>query len=167
MIRALTFAGGIAGAVSLSQFPEFSQQYLQRLSGAVDELGVIVARFDADADRANLTRDEALAEYAKAGGFLAEQGAARSQEIQRFEAHSADYAALKEAAPLQRLTQVHRFSDPDLAARTWDDFRPAVPVTVDGFICAAIGYGAAWLALTLLFAAVTRAVRRPGRGIAA
>ena len=43
MIRTLTLAGALAGAVSLSQFPEFSQQYLQRLSGAVDELLLYVA----------------------------------------------------------------------------------------------------------------------------
>ena len=61
MIRLLAFIGGLGGAVSLSQFPEFSQQYLQRLAGAVDELQVIVETFDADAKGANLTRDEALA----------------------------------------------------------------------------------------------------------
>jgi len=44
-MRILATAGGIAGAVALSQFPEFSQQYVQRLSGATDELrAVTVAR---------------------------------------------------------------------------------------------------------------------------
>jgi len=33
LLRAVTFAGGLAGAVGLSQFPEFSQQYTQRLAG--------------------------------------------------------------------------------------------------------------------------------------
>ena len=33
-----TAPAAIAGAIALSQFPEFSQQYLQRLAGAVDEL---------------------------------------------------------------------------------------------------------------------------------
>ena len=52
MIRTLTLAGALAGAVSLSQFPEFSQQYLQRLSGAVDELRGLVLAFDATAGAA-------------------------------------------------------------------------------------------------------------------
>lgn len=36
--RVLALAGGLSGAVGLSQFPEFSQQYLQRLAGQVDAL---------------------------------------------------------------------------------------------------------------------------------
>ncbi|NRB05388.1 MAG: DUF2937 family protein, partial [Rhodobacteraceae bacterium] len=44
--RAIALAGGLAGGLSLSQFPEFSQQYLQRLGGAVDALAVVVTDFD-------------------------------------------------------------------------------------------------------------------------
>ena len=160
MIRVLAFLGGLGGAVGLSQFPEFSQQYLQRLSGAVDELGAIVAQFDADAERSDLTRDQALANYADAGGFLAEQGHAKSNEIQRYEVLNDNYTALKQAQPLQRLAQVYRFTDTDLARRTWDDFRPAVPVTMDGFICAGIGFAALWLFIKLLFAGIGRLFRK-------
>ena len=42
-MRAIAVAGGLAGAAGLSQFPEFSQQYVQRLGGAVDELTAVVA----------------------------------------------------------------------------------------------------------------------------
>ncbi|MBU0778826.1 MAG: DUF2937 family protein, partial [Alphaproteobacteria bacterium] len=35
MIRALALIGGLAGGAALSQYPEFSQQYLQRLAGQV------------------------------------------------------------------------------------------------------------------------------------
>ena len=62
MLKILTLAGGVAGAVALSQFPEFSQQYLQRLSGAVDELRTQVVAFDTLATAAGITREEALAE---------------------------------------------------------------------------------------------------------
>ncbi|MCK4862479.1 MAG: DUF2937 family protein, partial [Rhodobacteraceae bacterium] len=33
--------GAVALGVSMSQFPEFTQQYQQRLGGAVDELRII------------------------------------------------------------------------------------------------------------------------------
>lgn len=163
MIRLLAFLSGLTGAVGLSQFPEFSQQYLQRLAGAVDQLEVIVDRFDADARRSDLTRAEALAEYAAAGGFLADQGEARADEIARFEGLSADYATLKALAPLQRLAHVTRFADPSIARRTWDDFRPAVPVTFDGLVCAAIGYGMAWALAMALLSAMLRLMCRPPR----
>ena len=38
--------GGLTGAAGLSQLPEFSQQYLQRLAGQVDELTRQVVEFD-------------------------------------------------------------------------------------------------------------------------
>ena len=46
----------------MAQFPEFSQQYVQRLGGAVDELRIVVADFDASAQAAGLTREAALAD---------------------------------------------------------------------------------------------------------
>ncbi len=33
LLRAITLAGGIVGAAGMSQFPEYSQQYVQRLGG--------------------------------------------------------------------------------------------------------------------------------------
>ena len=64
LVRAITLAGGLTGAAGLSQFPEFSQQYIQRLSGAVDELSRVVAEFDADAAALGLSRGEALDQLA-------------------------------------------------------------------------------------------------------
>jgi len=159
MIRILTFIGGMFGAVSLSQFPEFSQQYLQRLSGAVDELRAVVVSFDASAAASGITREEALAEL-DASAFQQTLSDNLSGQIARYEHLAASYHSLKRAEPLQRLTQIHRFADTDIASRTWQDFRPAVPVTVDGFICAAIGFIAIWLALALVFAAIPRLFRR-------
>jgi len=158
MIRVLTMAGGIAGAVGLSQFPEFSQQYLQRLSGAVDELRGVVVAFDASATSAGITRQEALAELS-GSAFQTELQATLAGQITRYERLSADYTALRKAEPLQRLAQIWRFSDTGLARRTWQDFRPAVPVTADGFICAGLGYAAGWMLLGALLWLVRRVFR--------
>ncbi|MEO1364377.1 MAG: DUF2937 family protein, partial [Pseudomonadota bacterium] len=58
--RALMLAGGFAGAALTSQFPEYSQQYTQRLGGAVDALAEVVADFDASARAEGLSREAAL-----------------------------------------------------------------------------------------------------------
>ena len=71
IVRALVLAGGVLGAASVSQFPEFSQQYTQRLGGAVDALGQVVADFDASAAAAGLDREAALYE-AHAGELYAQ-----------------------------------------------------------------------------------------------
>lgn len=161
MLRLLTLAAGFAGAFSLSQFPEYSQQYMQRLAGAVDELRAIVVAFDATAAAANLTREEALADLS-ATPFQTELQAALAGQITRYETLAADYHALRAAEPMQRLAQVYRFTDTDLARRTWEDFRPAVPASTDGLICAALGFLLGWGLLSALGGLLRSALtRRP------
>ncbi len=53
MLRLLAFVGGLARARGrCRRFPEFSQQYLQRLGGQVDALAAVTADFDASAAKA-------------------------------------------------------------------------------------------------------------------
>ncbi|HHB80848.1 MAG TPA: DUF2937 family protein [Aliiroseovarius sp.] len=159
MIRALAVAGGIAGAVTLSQFPEFSQQYLQRLSGAVDELRLVTAAFDLTAQAAGLSREEALAQIGDTA-FAQDLRGNIAGNINRYERLAADYQALAGVEPLSRLARFWHFRDVDLAQRTWEDFRPAVPVTADGLIFAGIGFGAGWRVVSLLLGLLARPFRR-------
>ncbi|PIE08953.1 MAG: hypothetical protein CSA73_01145 [Rhodobacterales bacterium] len=147
MIRALALAGGLCGAAALSQFPEYSQQYLQRLAGAVDELSAVVAAFDASAEGVGLTRAEALDEM---GGstFQTRLRADMQGNIARLDRLSADYAALSGTVPLERLAMVWRMRDGVLAARTWADFQPALPLTQAGVVSAGLGFGTGWLGIT-------------------
>jgi len=143
MLRILAVIGGVSGAAGLSQFPEFSQQYLQRLAGKVDALSAVVADFDASADKNGLTREAALAEVSGTP-FLND----RQQDLRRsFADHtrlSADLAQLRAATPLQRLTMPQRMGDLDTLQAAWADYRPAVPATMDGAITAGIGYISGW-----------------------
>ncbi|HCQ64295.1 MAG TPA: hypothetical protein DIU07_03550, partial [Rhodobacteraceae bacterium] len=106
-MRILAMAGGIAGAVACSQFPEFSQQYVQRLSGATDELRAVTIAFDTAARVGGLTREDALAELqgTRFGDQFSDDMRTR---IYRYERLNADYQALASAAPLQRLARVWR-----------------------------------------------------------
>ncbi len=159
MWRILATIGGISGAAGLSQFPEFSQQYLQRLAGKVDALSAVVADFDASASRNGLTPEAALAELTGTA-FLND----RRSDLQRsFSDHarlSADLDQLRNAAPLQRLTMPQRLADAETFAATWDDFRPAVPATFDGAISAVVGYVAGWALFAGLWAATRQVFRR-------
>ncbi len=157
--RAVALAGGIAGAVALSQFPEFSQQYLQRLSGAVDELRVVTLAFDTTARASGLSREQALQQIA-GSSFQDNLRRDLAASFSRYDRLNADYQALAEATPLQRLARFWHFRDPDLVARTWAHFRPAVPVTADGLIMAAIGFGAGWALAGGLLALLARPFRR-------
>jgi hypothetical protein len=155
VIRILAMAGGLAGAVALSQFPEFSQQYLQRLSGALDELRPIVATFDATARAQDLSRDAALEQI---GGNAVADDLRRSMaaSIARYERLEADYQGLAAAGPLERLARPWHFRDTDLVRRTWEEYRPAVPVTPEGLACAGLGFAGGFLAVALVLGGLRR-----------
>lgn len=142
MIRTLTFVIGLGGAAGLSQFPEFSQQYVQRLGGAVDELTRVANDFDASAAAEGLTREDALAQMVGTG-FVERRRVDMENTFDRLDRLSADLFALRDASAVQRLTQAARLRDTELAQATWQDFKPAVPLTLDGAICALVGFVAA------------------------
>ncbi len=58
--RRTSFALALAAGLGSSQAPEYVQQYRQRLGGAIDELGAVVAAFDADSAKAGMTHDQGL-----------------------------------------------------------------------------------------------------------
>ncbi|MFV0490927.1 MAG: DUF2937 family protein [Pseudorhodobacter sp.] len=159
MLRGLAIAGGIAGALCLSQFPEFSQQYLQRLGGQVDALRLIVADFDRSAAGNGLTREEALAEMT-GNTFLEDRRADLSRTFARYGRAQADLADLREATPLQRLTMPQKLGDSEALAATWADFRPALPMTADGAIAAGIGFLSGWGASAALLGLLAWPFRR-------
>jgi hypothetical protein len=155
MRRSLSFVGGVALAVALSQFPEYAQQYTQRLGGAVDELRAVTADFDAAAHAAGLTRQAALARYgASPDTFLAGRGASMSATFARYETLSATLAEIRGATPWQRFRLLPRYFDTDVGQRTLDDFKPAVPVTQEGFFYAGAGLLLGYLAVSILYSLV-------------
>lgn len=137
--------------VATSQFPEFEQQYRQRLSGAVTELSKIVDRFDADADQFGLTREDALQRYvASTDSFLNLRGKSMEEIISRFEYLSEHQAKLETAGDLERVWIFTNERDKQLTRDTAQIFEPAVPVTVEGLMFAAGGMALGWILLSLL-----------------
>jgi hypothetical protein len=157
--RMLTLAGGLAGAVGLSQFPEFSQQYLQRLAGQVDALARVEADFDQTAERAGLTRETALVELGTAG-FAGQHAEDLRATFARAEGLRNDLAMLRLAGVYERLVMPHRFADAEVFQATWEDYAPAVPVTASGLACAGLGFVAGWGLIGGLLALLMRPFRR-------
>ncbi|MGI3170463.1 DUF2937 family protein [Pseudooceanicola sp. C21-150M6] len=159
--RALTLAGGLAGAATFAQFPEFSQQYTQRLAGAVDELTRVAADFDASAHAADLTREAAL-DQMTGTPFLDRRRADMTATFTRLEALQADLAALRGAGPFLRAYEMRHLIDPQIAARAAQDFSPALPLTFEGLIFAALGL-LAGLALVSLIRRLAALILYPFR----
>lgn len=161
MIGVLRLAVAVCCAVVLSQFPAFSDQYVQRLGGQVDALSRLAAEFDASAQAAGLTRAQALADLSGSAFRDAHQATMRDV-FDRLDRACADLQMLRLAGPLERMALPHRLRDAETLAATWGDFRPAVPVTVAGFWAAGIGLALGWLLSALPGLALRRRDDRLG-----
>lgn len=162
-MRITGLIGGGLLAVALSQFPEFAQQYEQRLGGAVDQLKIVIADFDASAERAGLTREQALESYDTTGDqFLTDRGQDMKSAFSRFEKLEAHLQTLESAGPVEKVTGFAQYYDPEVGGRALETFEPAVPVTFEGFAWAGAGLVAGYALVAGLFAGGRR-LRRMGR----
>lgn len=143
MIGMLRLAVAVCVAIALSQFPAFSDQYVQRLGGQVDALSRVAAEFDASAQGAGLTRDQALTDLS--GSAFRDAHQANMRDVfARLDRARTDLQMLRIAGPLERMLLPHRLRDAETLAATWGDFRPAVPVTGAGLWAAGIGLALGW-----------------------
>lgn len=138
--RLIAMVGGVAMGLTASQFPEFSQQYEQRLGGAVEELRHVAEDFDASAADAGLTRQQALETYDDTqNNFLAQRGEDVTATLDRYERLETQLQALENANIVTRVTDFALYYDNDIGASALEAYNPAVPVTSEGFIYAGGG----------------------------
>lgn len=130
----------VCGAVAFSQFPEFMQQYLQRLEGHLDEARLALDRFRDAAALSGMTLDQLVAGAAanpdKAMGRLGEVVRAAGARVEELAA--AD-AALRHASMWTRPFVFLSQADWGIARATLAIFRPAVPTTAEGLAYACVG----------------------------
>jgi len=162
MIRALCLIGGLAGAGTLSQAPEFSQQYLQRLAGQVDALTQVVMEFDQTALADGMGREEMLQAMA-ATPLVAPQAEMWRGTFARHARLSDNLAALRSAGPLERLTMPHRFSDAGVLQGTLADYSPAMPLSTAGAAAAGAGFLGGWALLAAMIGVIGWPFRRRQR----
>ena len=165
IVRALCLAGALTGAGGLSQYPEFAQQYTQRLAGQVDALSDVVADFDRSALAAGFTRAEALADLSGTA-FLEARAGDMKDTFARHIILSNQLAELRNATALERITLAHTLRDTPTLRATWADFQPALPVTFAGVITAAIGFVAGWGIMAMIFGALSRMFHARPRAMA-
>ena len=154
--RFLAVLGGIAGAVAGSQAPGYTLQYMQNLTGRLDELRPIVEQFDADVARYGYTRDAAMAECHTSTGLLEALCTGYSITIHRFEILTEHYEKLKAAGQYVRPLILIRSAaeEPimrEIGRSVMKEYKPAVPVSLDGGAYAAGGFALVWGVLSFVF----------------
>lgn len=159
ILRTLALIGGLIGGGAASQFPEYAQQYTQRLGGAVDALGEVVADFDASAAAEGLTRDQALAEM-HGTDFIERRRADMVRTFDRYNQLQDDLAVLEYSGPFMRAYHATRLTDDDVAQAALASFEPAVPVNFAGVVFASSGFAAGFLAILAAFRVLIWPFRR-------
>ena len=161
MRKGLSILCGAAVAVGLSQFPEYAQQYVQRLGGAVDELRIITQEFDDEAKAGGLTREQALYRFEDSkDNFLVGRGLSMEHTFERYADLSATLQRVENAGPVERLQLLPDFVDTEIGARALDNFRPAVPVTPEGILWGGAGLILGYGLFSALYSFVTLPFRR-------
>jgi hypothetical protein len=140
MGKLVNIFGGVGLGVALSQFPEYSQQYVQRLGGAVDELKTVVSDFDQTAQSSGQTRSQALASMDSGDVFLQGRHDDMTRTINRYDYLNESYEILQPAGAFERLAYVRRFGDPQITKNAYADFQPAIPLSVDSILLLFGGY---------------------------
>ena len=138
--RVLNGVASVAGAGAFAQFPEFFQQYVQRLGGRLDQARLDLDRILLDATTLGRTLEAYLEELLTSGTTAARQAARR--ELERVDQTSDlqnAYDALTLAAPAERPFLFIKHFDADVAEETLSIFSPALPATGEGLVYAAAG----------------------------
>ncbi len=162
LMRILALAGGIAGAAILSQYPAFSQQYMQRLAGQVDALTVVVTDFDASALASGLGREEALTQMTGTE-FLEARAKDMRATFLRHARLTDNLDALRAASPMKRIAMPQRMADPATLRAAWADFEPAMPLSTPGAVTAGAGFVTGWIGVAALLSLMAAPFRRRGR----
>lgn len=161
LFRRFAFAVGLLVAFLASQLPEFTQQYRQRLGGAIDELSAEVTRFDGDAAAQSLTREQGIARLEGNGDALAQaRGQSMAATVERRDRLDRQRTALGTAGPVSQYAVLADGFDAGIARQTLSDFQPAVPATTAGFIAAVIGFFLGWLITHIVAVPVRMRPRR-------
>ena len=143
--RRLAAAIGLLFALFGMQGPEFSQQYRQRLGGALDELKRVVSAFNADAAKQSITPVEAIARLEGNPDPLAQaRGTAIESDIGRRDKLQSALDAMQGAGPVQRIAAMALDFDPAIGNDTLQNFEPAAPLTSEALLAGALGLVIGW-----------------------
>ncbi len=158
--RLLALIVGAAAAVAASQGPAFTDQYIQNLTGRIDELRPIVEEFDTKVSEYNYTRASAMVECSTAEGLLDALCSTYETVVERYEMLTLHMAELNAATIWTRPLVLARTYKKDIAESVYSVFKPAVPATPEGFAYGGGGFLAGFLALSLIFGILGGLFRR-------
>lgn len=130
----------VLGAVSLSQIPQFIQQYLQRLAGHADEAMRILERYQLAAERAGMEFDAYITRFKEdPDAIIAEHGIIMYEAVERAEFLTRAVEAIQSSNLFTRPFVFLANLDSDIAWAALQIYQPGVPTTIEGALYALTG----------------------------
>lgn len=141
MLKKLHLLFALLCAAALSQFPEFHQQYTQRLGGALDELILQMDALDLRAEAAGMERFDYVRHFQNNPDEVVRgEGDAMMHMLSRHSRLSKAYERLETAPWYMTFVETVFHLEPDLAQNTMMSFVPAIPLSVSGGAHAFLGF---------------------------
>ncbi len=160
MRKAVFLLFGLAGAALLSQFPEFFQQYTQRLGGRLDEVRTQVEALESRATNSGKTLNAYLEQFlVSQDRDVRQEGRAMATLVQRRATLATAYSALSDTSQFWRARAFAEHVDMDIARATARDYKPAMPLTAESAVYSGAGFGAGGVIYSMMFG--WRRRRRP------
>jgi hypothetical protein len=146
----LLISGLLIGSL-LSQFPEYFQQYTQRLGGRLDEINLQVKNLDTRAADAKLNRFQYIRRFMGNSDTVVQgEGQSLGRLLGRQIKFKQAYDALQTSTPIWRAARFAAHFDPDIGIPTFEAYRPAIPLTVEGGAYSGSGFFLGWLIMFLV-----------------
>ena len=141
MVRRLALFFAMLCGLAMTQLPEYAEQYQQRLGGAIDELSAIVARFDRDSADQGLSEQGGIERLeTNPDEFVRQRGTQMSEISARLQRLKDLQNMLQGNGAASRLAILVTHYDSNIAARAFDSFQPAVPVSLEALVLGLIGF---------------------------
>ena len=145
----------------LSQFPEFCQQYLQRVGGQLDGIRLEISDLDQRAMSIQKTRYEYIRRLLEDDDPIVQnEGYNLSRLLGRQIKLQRTFDDLNGSDPLWKSLRFAQHFNNDIAIPTLDSFRPAVPVTAEGAYYFSLGGFLGWFISWLLGRGFRRLAKR-------
>lgn len=141
MRKAVLLIFGLTGAVLLSQFPEFIQQYSQRLGGHLNELNIQVSELDSRAEKNGKERAAYIRHLIEQPDDAAQREGryllvllARQERIAK-----AHHALVERGGGIRMFAFVENFDWP-IVDETLKAYKPALPFSGESALFSVIGF---------------------------
>jgi hypothetical protein len=130
----------VVGAVTLSQFPNFVQAYLQRLGGHLDELKRVIAQYDKAAVSTGKTLKEYISIHMSSNSpEIVKTGQIMNDQLTRVDHLGKSLDVINNAGPFSKFISFCANADFEIARATLKNYTPGLSLNAESILYGLLG----------------------------